>query len=27
MAWIKDGTPKNMGEVADEWLRWRRAAL
>lgn len=21
MAWIKDGTPKTMGEVADEWLR------
>ncbi|MCT8285666.1 DUF6434 domain-containing protein [Xanthomonas translucens] len=27
MAWIKDATPKNMGEVADEWLRRRRAAL
>ncbi len=25
MAWIKDGQPKTMGEVADEWLR-RRAA-
>ncbi len=21
MAWIIDGTPKTMGEVADEWLR------
>ncbi len=21
MAWIKDGTPKTMGEVADEWRR------
>jgi hypothetical protein len=20
MAWIKDGTPKTMGEVASEWL-------
>ncbi|MCT8269880.1 DUF6434 domain-containing protein [Xanthomonas translucens] len=27
MAWIKDGTRKNMGEVADEWLRRRRAAM
>ena len=25
MHWIKDGTPKTMGDVADEWLR-RRAA-
>ena len=24
MAWIKDGMPKSMGEVADEWLRRRR---
>ncbi|MXV12349.1 hypothetical protein DYQ93_15070 [Xanthomonas sp. LMG 8992] len=24
MAWIKDGAPKNMGEVADEWLRRRQ---
>lgn len=24
MAWIKDGAPKNMGDVADEWLRRRR---
>ncbi|WP_244667415.1 DUF6434 domain-containing protein [Xanthomonas sp. D-109] len=24
MAWIKDGVPKSMGEVADEWLRRRR---
>lgn len=21
MAWIRDEHPKNMGEVADEWLR------
>lgn len=21
MAWIKDGKPKAMGDVADEWLR------
>jgi hypothetical protein len=21
MQWIKDGEPKTMGEVADEWLR------
>ena len=21
MAWIRNGTPKTMGEVADEWLR------
>ncbi|QNH20022.1 hypothetical protein HEP73_00920 [Xanthomonas sp. GW] len=27
MAWIKDGAPKNMGDVADEWLRRRRAGL
>jgi len=25
MGWIKDGTPKTMGEVADEWRR-RKAA-
>lgn len=25
MAWIKDGKPKTMGDVADEWLR-RRAS-
>jgi hypothetical protein len=24
MAWIKDGTPKTMGDVADEWLRRRQ---
>lgn len=24
MAWIKNGAPKNMGEVADEWLRRRQ---
>ncbi len=23
MAWIKDGSPKTMGDVADEWLRTR----
>ena len=21
MQWIKDATPKTMGEIADEWLR------
>ena len=21
MQWIKDGTPKTMGDVADKWLR------
>ena len=21
MAWIQDGAPKTMGDVADEWLR------
>ncbi|MCD5992851.1 hypothetical protein KDX38_05825 [Pseudomonas sp. CDFA 602] len=21
MAWIKEGAPKSMGQVADEWLR------
>lgn len=26
MAWIKDGRPKTMGDVADEWLRRRTAA-
>lgn len=26
MAWIKDGRPKTMGDVADEWLRRRSAA-
>ncbi len=25
MAWVKDGTAKTMGDVADEWTR-RRAA-
>ncbi len=25
MAWIKDGTPKTMGDVADEWLRRQEA--
>ncbi len=23
MQWIKDGNPKTMGDVADEWLRTR----
>jgi hypothetical protein len=23
MAWIKDGRPKTLGDVADEWLRRR----
>jgi Domain of unknown function (DUF6434) len=23
--WIRDGTPKTMGDVADEWLRRSRA--
>lgn len=26
MRWIKDGTDKTMGQVADEWLRRRRPA-
>ena len=26
MAWIIDGVPKNMGEVADEWTR-RHSAI
>ena len=26
MAWIKDGRPETMGDVADEWLRRRAAA-
>ena len=25
MAWIKDGVPKTMGDVADEWLRRQKA--
>lgn len=25
MAWIKDGTAKTMGDVADEWTRRNRA--
>lgn len=25
MAWIKDGRPKTLGDVADEWLRRRSA--
>ena len=24
MAWIKSGAPRNMGEVADEWIRLRK---
>ncbi|SIO45382.1 DUF6434 domain-containing protein [Paraburkholderia phenazinium] len=24
MAWIKSGVPRNMGEVADEWIRLRK---
>jgi hypothetical protein len=24
MQWIKNGTPKTMGDVADEWLRRNR---
>jgi len=27
MAWIKDGKPKTMGEVATEWLRRDRRKL
>ncbi|MFB9126236.1 hypothetical protein E2553_26400 [Paraburkholderia dipogonis] len=27
MAWIKSGVPKNMGEVADEWIRLRKAGV
>ncbi|NYF20678.1 hypothetical protein HDC36_002139 [Xanthomonas sp. JAI131] len=27
MAWIMDGAPKNMGDVAAEWLRRQRAGL
>lgn len=26
MQWIKDGTPRTMGDVADEWLR-RKARI
>ncbi|KPW39683.1 hypothetical protein ALP22_01466 [Pseudomonas coronafaciens pv. porri] len=26
MGWIKDDTPKSMGQVADEWLRTRPSA-
>jgi hypothetical protein len=26
MQWIKDGTAKTMGQVADEWIRRRRHA-
>jgi hypothetical protein len=25
MAWVGDGVAKNMGDVADEWLRRRRS--
>jgi len=24
MAWIKSGVPRNMGEVAGEWIRLRK---
>jgi len=24
MAWVKDGTAKTMGQVADEWVRQRQ---
>ncbi|TGP48031.1 hypothetical protein EN871_04355 [bacterium M00.F.Ca.ET.228.01.1.1] len=27
MAWIKSGAPKNMGEVADEWIRLRKVSV
>ncbi|MEO6918421.1 MAG: DUF6434 domain-containing protein [Collimonas sp.] len=27
MAWIRNGTVKNMGDVADEWTRRQRRAL
>lgn len=26
MQWVKDGTPKTMGDVADEWSRRHAAA-
>ncbi|MES2077395.1 MAG: DUF6434 domain-containing protein [Pseudomonadota bacterium] len=26
MAWVRDGRPKTMGDVADEWMRRRNAA-
>lgn len=26
MAWIRSGVPKNIGELADEWLRRRPPA-
>jgi hypothetical protein len=26
MAWLKNGTPKTMGDAVDEWLRRARAA-
>ncbi|AVB26694.1 DUF6434 domain-containing protein [Pseudomonas syringae] len=26
MAWINNGEPKNMGQVADQWLRLHAAA-
>jgi hypothetical protein len=25
MAWIRSGAPKNMGDVADEWIRLHKA--
>ncbi|MFP3604662.1 DUF6434 domain-containing protein [Paraburkholderia sp. SIMBA_053] len=27
MAWIKSGAPRNMGEVADEWIRLRKVGV
>jgi len=27
MAWIRNGTPKSMGEVASEWSRLRQTPL
>ena len=27
MAWIRNGMPKNMGDVADEWSRQRQIRL
>jgi hypothetical protein len=27
MAWIRSGAAKNMGEVADEWLRRKNRAV
>ncbi|HVH79424.1 MAG TPA: DUF6434 domain-containing protein [Stellaceae bacterium] len=27
MAWLKDGSPKTMGDAADEWLRRQAAKM